>query len=77
MKTIMISDETYKKLASMKGKRSFTQLLSDMADHTRTAKLEDIDQFFGVMGKDEAERLQKSVAKHRRQFRVYRNATLS
>ncbi len=32
VKTIMISDETYRKLAAIKDKKSFTILLSEMVD---------------------------------------------
>lgn len=77
MKTIMISDEAYSKLAAIKGRKSFTELLSEMADKAKGTKLEDIEQFFGIMGKEEADRLQRFVDKRRKQFKVHRFETLS
>ena len=35
MKTIMISDEAYQKLASRKGKKSFTELLIELSDNAK------------------------------------------
>ena len=35
MKTIMISDEAYEKLASRKGKKSFTELLIELSDNAK------------------------------------------
>ncbi len=77
MKTIMISDEAYDKLASIKGKRSFTELLSEMADKMRGTKWGDIERFFGVMDAKEAAQLQGFVAKRRGKFKVHRFETLS
>jgi predicted CopG family antitoxin len=71
MKSIMISDETYNKLAAIKGKKSFTELLSEMADKVKGTKLSDIEQFFGIMSTEEADELQKFVAKRRKQFKVH------
>ncbi len=72
MKSIMVSDETYEKLTAIKGKKSFTELLSEMADKVKGTKFSDIEQFFGIMDKEEADQLQKFVAKRRKQFRVHR-----
>jgi predicted CopG family antitoxin len=51
MKTIMISDETYRKLASIKGKKSFTNLLSEMVDRLKQTNKSEILKFAGIMEK--------------------------
>lgn len=59
MKTIMISDETYRKLAAIKGNRSFTQLLSDIVDSIKQKKNDDIMKFAGIMSEEEADEVRK------------------
>lgn len=71
MRTIMISDDAYNKLAAIKGKKSFTELLSELADKSRGATYEDIKEFAGIMGEEEAEERQKLLLKIRKQFRVH------
>jgi predicted CopG family antitoxin len=62
MKTIMISDETYRKLASIKGKKSFTNLLSEMVDRLKQTNKSEILKFAGIMNGKEADELQRLVA---------------
>ncbi len=66
MKTIMISDDTYEKLSSIKGKRSFTMLLSDLVNSLKQKKNEDIMKFAGIMNASEAKEVEK-IAKRIRQ----------
>ncbi len=61
MKTIMLSDEAYNKLLSIKGTKSFTELLSEIVDKLRSDKMSDIDRFFGMMKDSEAEELRGFV----------------
>ncbi len=70
MKTIMLSDDAYKKLASIKGSKSFTNLVLELVDKVKGVKLTDIDRFFGIIGSDEARSLQMNAAKIRRRFKV-------
>lgn len=70
MKTIMISDETYQKLAAIKGKKSFTVLLSELAEKAKQTKLKDLERFFGIMSNDEAEWLEKFITDRRRNAKV-------
>ncbi|MDE1768689.1 MAG: antitoxin VapB family protein [Candidatus Micrarchaeota archaeon] len=60
MKTIMISDETYEKLSSIKGKKSFTILLSELVESLKQKKSYDIMKFAGTMSKSEANEVEKS-----------------
>ena len=66
MKTIMISDDAYEKLSSIKGKKSFTVLLSELADRMKQKKSDDIMKFAGIMSKEEADEVEK-IAKRIRQ----------
>ena len=66
MKTIMISDDTYEKLSSIKGRRSFTVLLSDLVDSLKQKKNENIMKFAGIMNGPEAKEVEK-IAKGIRQ----------
>ncbi|MCL5404613.1 MAG: antitoxin VapB family protein [Candidatus Marsarchaeota archaeon] len=70
MKTIMLSDEAYKKLASIKGSKSFTKLVLELVDKVKGVKLADLDKFFGIIRSDEARSLQMHAAKIRRRFKV-------
>ena len=66
----MVSDESYNKLLSIKGTKSFTELLSEIVDRLRSDKMSDIDGFFGMMKDGEAEELQGFVKRARGSARV-------
>lgn len=66
MKTIMISDEAYRKLASIKGERSFTELVSELVDRLKQTNIQDILKFAGILGEKEADMLQDTIAKIRK-----------
>jgi predicted CopG family antitoxin len=68
MKTIMVSDETYGKLASIKGKKSFTELLSELVDRLKQTNKQELMKFAGILNKAEADDLRKTVAKVREDF---------
>lgn len=70
MKTIMLSDESYRKLLSIKGTKSFTELLSEVVDKLKSSKMSDIDRFFGMMKDSEAEELRVFVKAARKSARV-------
>ena len=66
MKTTMISDETYRKLAAIKGKKSFTALLSEMVDRLKQNNKDKILKFAGIIDIKDAEELQNFVVKIRK-----------
>ena len=70
MKTIAISDEAYKKLISIKGSKSFTDLISELFDKANGVKLADLNKFFGIINNDEARSLQINATKIRRRLKV-------
>lgn len=54
MKTIMISDESYEKLAAIKGNMSFTELISKIVDAVKSKKNANIMKFAGILENEEA-----------------------
>ena len=73
MKTIMISDEVYKKLASIKKGKSFTELLSELVDKTKPKNIEELLKFGGTMSHEQAKEM-TAIAKQirkRAKRRVY------
>ncbi len=69
MKTLMISDETYAKLAAVKGKKSFTELLSELVDRAKLTRTDEIMAFAGIIDDEEAKILHKTVSDVRKNFR--------
>ena len=70
MKTIMISDEAYEKLASRKGKKSFTELLIELSDNAKQTSTHDLLQFAGIMPSEEAEAVERVIRKVRKNARM-------
>jgi predicted CopG family antitoxin len=68
MKSIMVSDQTYEKLASIKAGKSFTELLSELVDSLKKTRVRDILKFAGIMDASEAKVLNAEVAKIRNGF---------
>ena len=77
MKTIMLSDEAYEKLASIKGKKSFTEVVSELVDEVKRTKLEDLEEFFGIIGDEEARELHKITKQIRKRAkaRIYETSS--
>lgn len=70
MKTIMVSDEAYEKLAAIKGKKSFTELVSELVEKTKGTKFGDIEMFFGIMSEKDAEERRRFIARYRKNFKA-------
>lgn len=68
MKSIMVTDQTYEKLASIKADKSFTELLSELVDSLKKTRVRDILKFAGIIDEKEAEELYASVARTRKNF---------
>jgi predicted CopG family antitoxin len=61
---ISVSDELYEKLSKIKGKRSFTGVITDAIE---TGKKKDIMEFFGILKSEgkKLDQLQKLITKER------------
>jgi predicted CopG family antitoxin len=70
MKTIMISDDAYKKLSSVKDGKSFTEVVSELVDTLKQVNTKGIMEFAGIMSEKEADELEKITTKIRKNARV-------
>ncbi len=70
MKTIMIKDQVYKKLAKLKGSKSFSELLDGMADESRTARMEALEKIRGILTDKEANAMRARIKEMRKNFKV-------
>ena len=69
MKTIMIDDETYKKLKNMKGEKSFSKFLSILAENAKHGSKDSIKRFYGTLTEKEAEIWEKAIMDSRNNMR--------
>ena len=69
MKTIMIGDETYKKLKNMKGEKSFSKFLSALAENVKYRSKDSIKRFYGILTEKEAEIWEKAIMDSRNNMR--------
>ncbi|MBX8636825.1 MAG: antitoxin [Thermoplasmata archaeon] len=66
----MISDQSYEKLVRIKGTKSFSELLSELADNARQTYKSAILKFAGTIDKEEARELHKAVSRVRSNFKA-------
>lgn len=66
----MINDQAYEKLIRIKGNKSFSELLSELADSTKQTNKVSILKFAGLIDRDEALELHKAVSKVRSGFKA-------
>lgn len=69
MKTIMIDDETYEKLKRMKNNRSFSSLLSYLAEESRGRAKNNIRKFYGMLNEQEAEMWEGAISESRNELK--------
>ena len=69
MKTIMIDDETYKKLKNMKEENSFSKFLSTLAENAKYGSKESIKRFYGILTEKEADIWEKAIMDSRNNIR--------
>lgn len=70
-KIISVSEEVYDELSTIKGEKSFTELLKSLIEEKkRKGDIKSFEKFFGVLTNKEAEELRKSSAEFRKNFRA-------
>lgn len=69
-KTIMINDQAYEKLVRIKGNKSFSELLSELADSAKQTHKASILKFAGIIDKAEAVELHRAVSKVRSSYKA-------
>lgn len=69
MKTITISDEVYRKLVSIKGKKSFSQIIDELIAYNVSKRVEKILEVT-LRESEDIEELERIVKEIREKFRV-------
>lgn len=68
MKTIMIKDEVYEKLSTYKENKSFSEVLEELVDESRSAKIKRLRKYFGGMSQKKAGEILSTSKKIRNEF---------
>jgi predicted CopG family antitoxin len=61
MKTIMIRDDVYNKLARIKGDKSFSDIIEELIEESISLRRKKIEKYFGILKDEEAEELKKEI----------------
>jgi predicted CopG family antitoxin len=61
MKTIMIRDDVYNKLARIKGDKSFSDIIEELIEESISLRRKKIEKYFGIFKDEEAEELKKEI----------------
>jgi predicted CopG family antitoxin len=70
MKTIMIRDDVYNKLARIKGDKSFSDIIEELIEESISLRRKKIEKYFGILKEEEAEELKKEIYEARRIYRL-------
>lgn len=70
MKTIMIKDTVYRKLSEVKNSKSFSELLDELVEESKTSKLSRLKKYIGIITEKEADSMEKASKKFRREFKA-------
>jgi predicted CopG family antitoxin len=66
MKTIMIRDDVYNKLARIKGDKSFSDIIEELIEESINLRRKKIEKYFGILKDEEAEELKKEIYEMRK-----------
>jgi len=53
MKTIMIRDDVYNKLARIKGDKSFSDIIEELIEESISLRRKKIEKYFGILKEEE------------------------
>jgi predicted CopG family antitoxin len=70
MKTIMIQDTVYRKLAVLKKKRSFSEVLEELVEESKAVKQARLRRYFGIVKDEDAKTMKAKAAKIRSELEV-------
>lgn len=68
MRTIMIKDTVYEKLAVSKKDKSFSELLDELIEESRAAKMSRLRKYFGMISDKKAKEMSNSIKRIRKEF---------
>jgi|GEM_PF-499142 Uncharacterized ACR, COG1753. len=66
MKTIMIRDDVYNKLARIKGDKSFSDIIEELIEESISLRRKKIEKYFGILKEEETEELKKEIYEMRK-----------
>ena len=70
VKTIMVRDDIYNRLLSLKGDSSFSEVIARLLEESRVARLVRLRRYFGILSEEEAEDLERIVGELRSRLRI-------
>jgi predicted CopG family antitoxin len=66
MKTIMIRDDVYRKLNEIKGNKSFSDIIEELIEESLSLRKKKLEKYFGILSKEEAEKLEREIKEMRK-----------
>ena len=70
VKTIMVRDDIYNRLLSLKGDSSFSEVIARLLEESRAARLVRLRRYFGILSEGEADELERIVEDLRGRLRI-------
>ena len=66
----MIRDDIYNRLLSLKGDSSFSEVIARLLEESKTARVDRLRRYFGILKDEEAEELERIVEELRSRLRI-------
>jgi len=70
VRTIMVRDDVYKRLLSLKGDLSFSEVIARLIEESKRARVDRLKRYFGILSDEEAEELEATVEGLRSRLRM-------
>jgi len=70
VRTIMVRDDVYKRLLSLKGDSSFSEVIARLIEESKRARVDRLKRYFGILSDEEAEELEATVEGLRSRLRM-------
>lgn len=68
MKTVMIRDDVYKKLAEIKVNKSFSDIIEELLMESKLRRNIKLQKYFGVISREEVEKFEIEIKNVREEF---------
>ena len=66
----MVRDDVYKRLLSLKGDLSFSEVIARLIEESKRARVDRLKRYFGILSDEEAEELEATVEGLRSRLRM-------
>ena len=70
VKTIMVRDDIYNRLLSLKGDSSFSEVIARLLEESKASRLVRLRRYFGILSEEEADELERIVGELRSRLRI-------